>query len=251
MTCLERCPLGRWARKVYFSRTNGRDFSRALSQVSHTKEFDHKECLVPHELITELKQRRQRRQRERQKCTGFRLAKQQLCTCIKLLCTFLNRLCTTTTWKCLISRFLEDPNLSWTLIQSLTIQLQLRINFANIWRIKRDGISAIKFEAARIDFLSDVFVAVAVVVAKINEGDFKDYQGLEKGLYNLRVFKKRMNPVPSGRNLINFSQLNEKISSYELAHTHGRHNRGCPHKTPLLMSVLVKAPGFYLLIDLS
>ena len=247
MTCLERCPLGRWARKVYFSRTNGRDFSRALSQVSHTKEFDHKKCLVPHELITELKQRRQRRQRERQKCTRFRLAKQQLCTCIALFCTFLNRLCTTTTWKCLISRSLEDGNFSWTLIQYFRIQLQLQINLP----IRRDGISAIKFEAARIDFLSDVFVAVAVVVAKINEGDFKDYQGLEKGLYNLRVFKKRMNPVPSGRNLINFSQLNEKISSYELAHTHGRHNRGCPHKTPLLISVLVKAPGFYLLIDLS
>ena len=164
MTCLERCPLGRWARKVYFSRTNGRDFSRALSQVSYTKEFDHKECLVPHELITELKQN-----------NNFARAS-------RFFCTFLNRLCTTTTWKCLISRFLEDPNLSWTLIQSLTIQLQLRINFANIWRIKRDGISAIKFEAARIDFLSDVFVAVAVVVAKINEGDFKDYQGLEKGL---------------------------------------------------------------------
>ena len=160
MTCLERCPLGRWARKVYFSRTNGRDFSRALSQVSHTKEFDHKECLVPHELITELKQRRQRRQRERQKCTRFRLAKQQLCTCIKLFCTLLNRLCTTTTWKCLISRFLEDGNFSWTLIQYFRIQLQLQINLP----IRRDGISAIKFEAARIHFLSDVFVAVAVVV---------------------------------------------------------------------------------------
>ena len=35
---------------------------------------------------------------------------------------------------------------------------------ANIWRIKRDVISAIKFEAARIQFLSDVFVTVAVVV---------------------------------------------------------------------------------------
>ena len=127
--------------------------------------------------------------------------------------------------------------------------MQLQINLP----IRRDGISAIKFEAARIDFLSDVFVDVAVVVAsaKINEGDFKDYQGLEKGLYNLRVYKNGMNPVPRGRNLINFSQLNEKISSYELAHTHGRHNRDCPHKTPLLISVLVKAPGFYLLIDLS
>ena len=36
---------------------------------------------------------------------------------------------------------------------------------ANIWRIERVGISAIKFEVARIHFLSDVFVAVDVVVA--------------------------------------------------------------------------------------
>ena len=36
---------------------------------------------------------------------------------------------------------------------------------ANIWRIKRHGISTIEFEAAQIHFLSDVFVAVAVVVA--------------------------------------------------------------------------------------
>ena len=35
----------------------------------------------------------------------------------------------------------------------------------NTWQIKRDGISAIKFEAAQIHFLSDVFVAVAVFVA--------------------------------------------------------------------------------------
>ena len=37
--------------------------------------------------------------------------------------------------------------------------------FANIWRIKQDGISAVKFEAAQIHFLSDAFVAVFVVVA--------------------------------------------------------------------------------------
>ena len=35
----------------------------------------------------------------------------------------------------------------------------------NIWRTERDEISAIKFEAARLDFLSDLFEAVAVVVA--------------------------------------------------------------------------------------
>ena len=60
-----------------------------------------------------------------------------------------------------------------------------------------------------------------------------------------------MNLVPSRRNFINLWQLEEKISSYELAHTHGRHNHSCPHKTPLITSCLVDAPGFYLLIDLS
>ena len=48
---------------------------------------------------------------------------------------------------------------SWTSIQSLRIQVHKKI--ANIWRIERNGISAIKFEAARIHFLSDVFAAVA------------------------------------------------------------------------------------------
>ena len=58
--------------------------------------------------IRELKQRRRRRQRERQKSNRFRLAKQQLCTCITLFCTFLCRPCTTSTWNCLISRFVKD-----------------------------------------------------------------------------------------------------------------------------------------------
>ena len=40
----------------------------------------------------------------------FRLTKQQHCTCITLFCTFLCRHCTTTTWKCLISRSVEDVN---------------------------------------------------------------------------------------------------------------------------------------------
>ena len=37
--------------------------------------------------------------------------------------------------------------------------------FANIWPIKRAGISVVKFEAAQSHFLSDVFVTVAVAVA--------------------------------------------------------------------------------------
>ena len=52
---------------------------------------------------------------------------------------------------------------SWTLVQSFRIQLQEK--FANIWQIKWDWISAIKFEAAPIHFLREVFDAVAVVVA--------------------------------------------------------------------------------------
>ena len=49
------------------------------------------------------------------------------------------------------------------LMESLRIQLQKKI--ADIWRIIRDGISLIKFEAEQIHFLSDVFAAIAVVVA--------------------------------------------------------------------------------------
>ena len=37
--------------------------------------------------------------------------------------------------------------------------------FTNIRQIKRDGINAIRFEAAQIHFLSDVFVAVSAVDA--------------------------------------------------------------------------------------
>ena len=63
-----------------------------------------------HFVNRELKQQRRRPQRERQKCNRFRLAKQQLCTCIALFCTFVCRHCTRTTWKCLISRFVENVN---------------------------------------------------------------------------------------------------------------------------------------------
>ena len=60
-------------------------------------------------VCTQPKQRRRRGQRNRHKSSSFRLAK-QFCTCITLFCTFLSRHCTTTPWKCLISRFVEDVN---------------------------------------------------------------------------------------------------------------------------------------------
>ena len=47
-------------------------------------------------------------------------------------------------------------------MQSFRIRLE---KIANIQTIKRDGISVIRFEAAQVHFLSDVFEAVAVIVA--------------------------------------------------------------------------------------
>ena len=74
-------------------------------------------------MIRKLKQRRRRRQREWHKSNRFRLAKQQLCTCITLFCTFLCRHCTTMTWNCLFSRFSEDVNL----------RQRLSISFPELW----------------------------------------------------------------------------------------------------------------------
>ena len=69
--------------------TSGRNRSTLSEKV--------KSCNV---LYRALKQRRRGRQRELQKSNRFRLAKQQICTCITFFCTFLCRRCTTTTWKC-------------------------------------------------------------------------------------------------------------------------------------------------------
>ena len=74
-------------------------------------------------LIRDLKQRRRRQQQERQKSNRFRSARQELCTCITLFCTFLCRRCTSTTWKYLNSRFVEDGNTSQ----------QLSFYFPKLW----------------------------------------------------------------------------------------------------------------------
>ena len=60
--------------------------------------------------MRELKQRRRRRQRERWKSSWFRLANQQLCTCITLFCPFLWRSCTTTSWDFVVLRFMGNVN---------------------------------------------------------------------------------------------------------------------------------------------
>ena len=117
----------------------------------------------------ELKQRRRRRQRERQKSTWFRLAKQQLCTCITLFLHISLPSLQDYNVK-IISRFVEDVKTRQRLSPSFPelcsiLQFDSR-KFVDIWGIERVGKSAIMFEVARIHFLSDVFVAFAFVVAE-------------------------------------------------------------------------------------
>ena len=118
----------------------------------------------------EFMQRRRRRQRERQKSNRFRQAKQQLCTCITFFDTFLCLRCTTTTWNCLISRFVAGRGQKTTtfFFFSGTLMESFRINSTKIcqhltnqtrWN-KRD-----KVWGSANSLLSDVFVAVAVFVA--------------------------------------------------------------------------------------
>ena len=73
----------------------------------------------------------------------------------------------TTTWMCLIPRFVEDGNrkqqLSFSFPELWYSPLELDSTpkkFANIWRIKRGRIRVIKFKAASIHFWSHVFVTV-------------------------------------------------------------------------------------------
>ena len=109
-----------------------------------------------------------RRQRERQKRNKFRLVKQQLCTVITPFCTFICRHCTTTTWKCLISRFIVDVNKLRRILLSLSKlecsplvinsrEIRWHLTFSVNWN-KRDKY----FKTRTFTF----FASVAVVDAK-------------------------------------------------------------------------------------
>ena len=135
------------------------------------------EVLLTSKDIRDFKIQRRRRQQERQKKQLVWLAKQQLRTCITHFCTFLSRFCTTTMWKCLISRFMEDVN---NQRQILFLFLSLNLvpwnsaseGFAYNWQSKWVGIIAIKTERSQIHFLSDVVVAVASLDLKVPIREF-------------------------------------------------------------------------------
>ena len=87
--------------------------------------------------IRELKQRRRRRQQERQKSNWFRLAKQQLCTCITLFgihfFAVVARLRRESAFFHVLSRMAEHKTttfffFSWTLTHSFRIQLQKNLS---------------------------------------------------------------------------------------------------------------------------
>ena len=65
----------------------------------------------------------------------------------------------------------------------------------NIWQIKRDGISAIRIEAERIHFSSDVFVAVAALSWLIEAGSknkkiWYQIQRLYKKLHLIHIWRE-------------------------------------------------------------
>ena len=82
----------------------------ALSQ-HFTKVICTEPCVYSRPItIREFLQRRRQRQRERQNSSRFIKQNNKFCTCITLFCTFLCHFWTTTTRKCLNSRFIEDVN---------------------------------------------------------------------------------------------------------------------------------------------
>ena len=91
---------------------------------------------------------------------------------------FFARFCTTTTWKCLIPRFMSDVT-SDDKIQFLFLYSDMVPRnstpggFAYIWQSKWGGIISIKTERKQIHFLSDILIAVASLDLKVanDKGD--------------------------------------------------------------------------------
>ena len=121
------------------------------------------------------------------KSNRFRFAKQQLCRCITF---FIHFFAVTARVRREMPYFTicRGRQLSFFLPELWYSPLELN---SSIWRIKRDGISVIKFEATQIHFLSDVFVAVAVVV-----GSADYWWGLEMWVLFLHshLFFKQISP---------------------------------------------------------
>ena len=127
--------------------------------------------------------------------------------CITLFCTFLSRRCITATWNFLISRpcFLEQVNTLHGNFLLLFLNFNTVLSdstpeyFANIWQIKWNWISSIKFETVQIHFLSEFwFVVIQKFCYRGNKK--KDFSSLLFSLDQCPVFKCK--PCPSGNYLV-------------------------------------------------
>ena len=124
---------------------------------------------VRHPLPYSLFQWQRRCQQEQQKRNRLRLAKQKLCRHNMLFYTFLCRLCMTMMWKYLISHYFcgECKHTTMTFFSFPVLQYSL-LDFNSrkntiLWWIEWDKCD--KVWRRRIDFLSHIFVAIAVVIA--------------------------------------------------------------------------------------
>ena len=109
-----------------------------------------------------------------------RLAKQQLCTCIRLFCTFLCRFCMTWTWNFLLFLYLDQ-----------SLRIDSTENFANVRKIEWNAARVMKLETARIRFSSDVFTAVVrsrLLKLHIKKGEISSKFGtlLRNGMYHVK-----------------------------------------------------------------
>ena len=122
--------------------------------------------------IWELKLRR--RERERQKATGLDKQNNDFARVSRIFVHFfavtvrLGRECAF--FWVLSGREHETKTFFLFLNFDTVLKNLIPEKFAKIWRVERDGINVIKFEGAQIHFLTDVFVAVVVVVAKKRSG---------------------------------------------------------------------------------
>ena len=103
------------------------------------------------------------------------------------------RFCTTTTWKCLISRFMENVNKQRRNFISLSelVYGPLKFNFrrvAYILQSKWVGIIAIKTERTQILLLSDILVAVASRIIGTLKSNHVD--GNENGKKSIGLISK-------------------------------------------------------------
>ena len=118
--------------------------------------------------IRDLKIQRRGQQQEHQKNNRFNRQN----TCITLFSTFLSHFCTTTTWKCLISHFMEDVTSNDEILFLFLSLAMVPWNsasggFVYNWQSKWVGIIAIKTERTQIHFLSDVLVTITSLDLKV------------------------------------------------------------------------------------